>query len=69
VLIIYVVYNLGGKAGFPFIVVSCRLFFVSRAGSSFVSLRQPTKNPTAISTSYHFNPCRSMLCTCGSYQE
>jgi len=49
---------LAGKAGFPFIVGLCRLFFVSCAWASSVSLHQPTKISAAISPSYHFNPCR-----------
>lgn len=50
------------QAGFPFVVVSCRLVFVSGTGASYVSLRPPTKTTAASrelsgSTSYHFNPC------------
>ncbi|OYT12680.1 MAG: hypothetical protein B6I19_09135 [Bacteroidetes bacterium 4572_114] len=53
------IYFWAAKPGFPFVVVSCRLVFVGGAWASFLSLRPPTKSTAGISTSYHFNPCRS----------
>jgi hypothetical protein len=52
--------SFGRLTGFAFVVVSYQLVFVSRAGASFVSLRQLTKNIAAISPSYHFNPGRGL---------
>ena len=59
------IYFWAAKPGFPFVVVSCRLVFVGGAWASFVSLRPPTKTTAGSrklsgSTSYHFNPCRSV---------
>jgi len=63
-LLLFHVIFWAAEPGFTFVVVSYRLVFVSGAGSSFLSLRQPTKTTAGSrklsgSTSYHSNPCRS----------
>jgi hypothetical protein len=50
---------LGRLTGFPFVVVSCPLFFCKQCVFRTCGIRQLTKKSAAISTSYHCNPCRS----------